>query len=315
MGGKTGISWTDSTWNPIRGCTRVSPGCVNCYAETMASRFAGPGQPYEGTVREGRWNGEIRLVPEHLADPLRWKRPRRVFVNSMSDLFHDGVPDEYVAATFAVMAASRDHTFQILTKRVDRARRWFGWWRSSSWVVDDAMPLFTGESDANLNRVRAIAPDLDRARHGGYPIPNVHLGASVEDARRADRVVGLVEVPAAVRFLSIEPLLGPVEIGLAGILPSSITGTAYVPVSDAIGWVIVGGESGLGARPCRVRWILDLVAECRGSRVPVFVKQIGSNAVGLDGRRLDLRDSKGGDLDENRAIHPDLAIREFPEPA
>ena len=131
--GQTSIAWTDETWNPLRGCSRISEGCRHCYAETMAARFSGPGQPYEGTIRNGRWSGNVRIVPEKLGDPLRWTRPRMVFVNSMSDLFHDNVPNEFIAAVFGVIAAAPRHTFQVLTKRPARMLEWFEWQREQAW--------------------------------------------------------------------------------------------------------------------------------------------------------------------------------------
>lgn len=184
MSDRSNIEWTDATWNPVTGCTKVSPGCDHCYAETLAERFRDtPGHYYE--------NGfDVQLRPEKLDQPLRWTRPRRIFVNSMSDLFHDQVPDEYIAKVFAVMARAEQHTFQLLTKRHGRMR---------SLLSDDAFP------DAV---VRELGGGL-----GGWPLPNVWLGVSVENQQWADtRIPALLETPAAVRFLSMEPLLGPVDL-------------------------------------------------------------------------------------------------------
>jgi len=229
---RNGISWTDETWNPLRGCSKVSPGCKNCYAETMAARFAGPGQPYEGTIDRGRWNGQIRLVPEKLAEPLRWCRPRRIFVNSMSDLFHPGVPFEYIAAVFGVMAAAPQHVFQVLTKRPDRAAEFLAWV-----VKQDAAtlgrvnlrrafpePMTPGRLEccmqALLHEARhhplGISGPLHRDRAadpaGPWPLPNVWLGVSVEDQTTADeRIPHLLQCPASVRWVSYEPALGPVD--------------------------------------------------------------------------------------------------------
>ena len=202
MGDKTGISWTDATWNPIRGCSKVSAGCKNCYAEKVAARFSGPGQPYEGTVRDGRWNGQIRFVPEKLIEPLRWKRPRRIFVNSMSDLFHDGVPFEFIAAVFGVMAACPQHTFQVLTKRPERAVEFFAWAQGNNHSHPETTCL-------HYSRAYTAAPANGVYR---WPLPNVHIGVSVEDQETADaRIPFLLQCPASVRFVSYEPALGPVD--------------------------------------------------------------------------------------------------------
>jgi len=208
MADGTGISWTDATWNPVRGCSRVSEGCRNCYAERVAARFSGPGQPYEDLAdreRKGsKWTGVVRLIPAHLADPLRWRRPRRIFVNSMSDLFHESLTNEEIAAVFGVMAAAPQHTFQVLTKRARRMREWFEWIGTANldWLRTYAQ--------------RALDPTFTKRyvdRGTTWPLPNVWIGVSVENQEAADeRIPDLVRTPAAVRFLSCEPLLGPVVI-------------------------------------------------------------------------------------------------------
>lgn len=249
----TRIEWTDTTWNPIRGCSRISEGCRFCYAETMASRFSGPRQPYEGLAKNGRWTGEVRLVEEHLEDPLGWKRPRRIFVNSMSDLFHEDLAPKDIGRVFAVMRDAPAHTFQVLTKRAALMRETLTAWahiRTSFW-----------------------------------PLPNVHIGVSVEDARVLHRVDDLRETPAALRWLSCEPLIGPLD-GL------DLTG---------IGWVVVGGESGQHARPLKLEWVRDIIRRCREADVPVFVKQLGSNYAAGRG--------KGGDPS---GWPEDLRVREWP---
>ena len=238
----TKIEWTDETWNPIRGCTTVSEGCRNCYAMKMAHRFSGIGQPYEGLTRVTRngpvWVGKVNLVPEHLEDPLRWTRPRMVFVNSMSDLFHPqmvGEHSDYLVDVFDVMARAERHTFQVLTKRPDAMRDWV---------------------HGNLE---AIAP-------------NIWLGTSVEDQATADeRISLLLETPAAVRWVSAEPLLGPIDFN---------TCTAWNPQDHShyledIRWVVVGGESGPGARPMDLGWARSIVRQCADARVPCLVKQLG----------------------------------------
>lgn len=258
--GATGIEWTDVTWNPVRGCARVSPGCENCYAERMAHRFSGAGRPYDGLTVLGkhgpRWSGRARFVAEMLDAPSRWLGPRRVFVNSMSDLFHDDVTDEQIGSVFAVMASSRRHTFQILTKRPMRMQDWI-------------------------------------LRFAREPMRNVWLGVSCEDQQRAnERVPLLLKTPAAVRFVSAEPLLGPIDFNSTGKLD----------------WVIVGGESGAGARECRTQWIDSIVRQCKVTGTPCFVKQLGS-AVIQDGERRAKRDAKGGDMDE---WPHGLRVRQFP---
>ena len=211
-----GIAWTDESWNPVRGCSRVSEGCRNCYAETMAARFSGVGQPYEGlakmTPSGPRWTGEVRLVSEHLADPLRWKRPRRVFVNSMSDLFHEKLPDEVIAAVFGIMSAASEHTFQVLTKRAARMVEWFKWAASEAArrAHIDAAHFCTKLAAEELResgetKIRGI-------QAGRWPLPNVWIGVSVEDQATADeRIPLLLQCPAAVRWVSYEPALGPVD--------------------------------------------------------------------------------------------------------
>lgn len=227
---KNGIAWTDETWNPLRGCSKVSAGCRNCYAETMAARFAGPRQPYEGTVERGRWNGQIRIVPEKLGEPLRWRRPRRVFVNSMSDIFHESVPFEYVAAVFGVMAACPQHTFQVLTKRPARAVEFFRWLATAD-VPYPSLPNYPDHVRQRsvccryawalpphvwprVSECIGLHPDdaVLAAQSGRWPLPNVWLGVSVEDQTTADeRIPHLLQCPASVRWVSYEPALGPVD--------------------------------------------------------------------------------------------------------
>lgn len=288
---ETSIEWTDKVWNPTRGCSRVSTGCENCYAERMAARFSGPGLPFEGLATRGkngpRWTGKVRLVEDNLPDPLRWKTPSRIFVNSVSDLFHDEIPFEYIAAVFGVMAACPRHTFQVLTKRPERMVEFFRWVESQAGVPPTA---FVEIMAANLCDVDQLNPP--------WPLPNVWLGVSVETHGLAyDRIPLLMQTPAAVRFLSCEPLLSPLMIH-----PSLATGSIH--------WVIAGGESGPGARECPVSRIRSLVRQCELAGVPVFVKQLGSNAT-LDGKPLTLT-GKGGDTSEWPPELIDINIRQFP---
>ena len=280
---KSGISWTDSTWSPIIGCTRVSEGCRNCFAERNAIRMAGPGGRYEGLVasHDGgpRWTGVVKFMPRDLDQPLRWKRPRRIFVNPMSDLFHEGLSDAQIAAVFGVMALAPQHTFQVLTKRPRRMLEWFdsatrlrvgGW----SGIIDPP-PLvhpptacvrsfhnFIGASE------RDIDPRVDlrvRAAIGAqWPLPNVWVGVSAEDQATLDaRMPDLLRCPAKVRWVSLEPQLGPVDL------------RPWLPF-DNLQWVVQGGESGPRARPFHPGWAVDVIEACKKAGVPYFFKQQGA---------------------------------------
>jgi len=290
------IEWTDATWNPTRGCSRVSEGCRHCYAERVAARFSGPGQPYEGLVRisntlDGRkptgWNGTVRMVAEHLADPLRWKRPRRVFVNSMSDLFHELLTNEQIAAVFGVMAAAPQHTFQVLTKRARRMREWFEWVRCQRGQVDNARSVCS-QAASPLVKKRWDFAMGDRS----WPLRNVWLGVSVENQAAADeRIPELLRTPAAVRWISAEPLIGPVQLGPVGLhyaYRCEECGDNAQPESDGtchhcggdcemsrdrLDWCVMGAESGPGARAADPAWFRSLAEQCRAARVPVFFKQ------------------------------------------
>jgi len=306
--GKTSIAWTEQTWNPLRGCSRVSEGCRNCYAEKMAARFAGPGGPYEGTVTDkGRWNGTVKLVMEHLGDPLRWTKPRLVFVNSMSDLFHDDVSNEFIAAVFGVMAASPRHTFQVLTKRPERMRAWFEWITALPTPPTYTCSYFAFKFATDVKTAVAVGPAQDATYVAGpWPLVNVWLGVSVEDQRAADtRIPLLLSTPAAVRWISAEPLLGLLgPVDLSAYLAPAPGGT------PALDWVVVGGESGPGARPCDVGAIRSIVAQCKAAGASCFVKQLGADPYNF-GRCVDLpRHPKGGDPAE---WPEDLRVREWPE--
>lgn len=254
MSDRTAIEWTDATWNPVTGCDKVSPGCDNCYAESIAHRFAGSKAYPDGF--------DVTLHPERLDQPVRWRRPRRVFVNSMSDLFHDQIPDEYIARVFGVMAANRwhdrpTHTFQVLTKRHARMRRLLSK-ASFRTIVATEAARFTDSGHADHVH--------DAVHFHEWPLPNVWLGVSVEDQKWADiRIPALLDTPAAVRFLSCEPLLG--HINLANRGPHSLV--------DDIDWVIVGGESGPGARPMHPDWARSLRDQCDAAGVPFLFKQWG----------------------------------------
>lgn len=333
MADKTEISWTDATWNPIRGCSKVSAGCKNCYAEKVAARFSGPGQPYEGTVRDGRWNGEIRFVPEKLSEPLRWKRPRRIFVNSMSDLFHDDVPFEFIAAVFGVMAACPQHTFQVLTKRPARAVEFLRWIHSDGALTDGTA---SGDCGDYAFRAGCHFDVAVKSVNRSWPLPNVHLGVSVEDQSTADdRIPLLVRCPAAVRFVSYEPALAAVDFDrwLNAPAPEALDGDPHAQflMSEllresrgdcrrALDWVIVGGESGPNARPFDVAWARSTIEQCRAAGVKRFVKQVGAHPWdgfgslwGADPTMrsgvIRLSDRAGADPSE---WPEDLRVQEFP---
>lgn len=227
------IEWTDATWNPVRGCTKISPGCAHCYAETFAERFRGvPGHPYEQGF-------DLRLVPEKLSEPLTWSKPQMVFVNSMSDLFHKDVPDEYIVLVAQVMATANWHTYQVLTKRSERLRDLLG-------------------------TKLAFAANL----------PHIWWGVSVENRKHGfPRIDHLRSAEPAMAFLSIEPLIE--DLGEVNF--------------SRIDWVIVGGESGAGARPMKPEWVIRIRQQCRREKVPFFFKQWGGVRKSAAGRELDGR--------------------------
>ena len=282
----TTIEWTDRTWNPTRGCTRVSSGCENCYAERVARRFDYPGGSYEGlTTSSGRWNGVVRLIPEKLREPLRWWKPCRVFVDSMSDLFHPSIPDEFIDRVFGVTALMPHHTYQVLTKRPERMAEYFAASHRFALIEGAAQKLYHDRSGEDPDMWLAVTQ-----------LPNVWLGVSVEDQATVDeRVPRLLEIPAAIRFLSCEPLLAPLDLVCLWASPHR----------RAIDWVIVGGESGPGARRCGEEWVRSTVEQCRESDTPCFVKQLGLYWSRLHGKRS----RTGADPTE---WPEDLRVRAFP---
>jgi protein gp37 len=356
----TSIEWTSRTWNPVRGCSRVSEGCRHCYAETFAARnlpeMRSPttGEPFAVRTPAGpRWTGRVELIPSKLDEPLRWRKPQRIFVNSMSDLFHESLPERAIADVFGTMALASRHTFQILTKRPRRMRD-------------------------------LLAPGPLTAL-GDHPLPNVWLGVSVEDQATADeRIPILLETPAAVHFVSYEPALGPVDFKrllTAGESDNPIGGSEHSridgdvpaarvaapqqqrprwdkstgheqgdqgadrPAVRTLDWLIVGGESGPGARRFNVAWARSVVRQCKAAGVAVFCKQLGADVIdrndaGFDGSepdswpeefdwsdrvehnidgyrddyqgapvRVHLKSRKGGDTKE---WPRDLRVRQFP---
>lgn len=246
MSATSTIEWTDATWNPVRGCVKISPGCKHCYAATFAERFRGvPGHPYEQGF-------DLRIVPEKLAEPLKWSKPKTIFVNSMSDLFQDGVPDSYVVSVARIMQMASWHTYQVLTKRSERMRD----------LLQTKLSFATN-------------------------LKHIWWGVSVEDKKYGlPRIDALREAPAAVRFLSIEPLLEDLgELDLTGIH-----------------WVIVGGESGAGARPIEEEWVLRIREQCRRANVPFFFKQWGGVRKSEAGRSLEGRTYDGMPTRSSRMV-------------
>jgi len=354
MGAKTDISWCDSTWNPIRGCSRVSPGCEHCYAETTAHRYNGVdknGKPlaYHGLTTDGKWNGQIKFVAKHFLDPFKWKDSRKIFVNSMSDLFHENLEDNVIADIFMVMAMNERHTFQVLTKRAHRmyallkedifwttvARKCEAWADKEEKVSGGGMMGF----DAWIEEVRKRKA-----------LTNVWLGVSAEDQKRLKiRMPYLLSTPAAVRWVSAEPLLGPLDFGPVAEIGSWPDHGLFLRnpaewddwkywCTPGLDWLVIGGESGAGARPCELEWIRDLKNRMIEAKVPVFVKQLGKvvyyngmSGCSPDGKsehwpktfikhecklasesygwRVHLHDDHGGDMAE---WPEDMRVQEFP---
>ena len=335
MAANSAIQWTDATWNPTAGCSLVSPGCTNCYAMRDAWRLAHnpkTAAKYAGTVEKvnGKpvWTGKVNLDEKALLVPLAWRKPRRVFVDSMSDLFHEDVPEFWIDQVLAMIACCPQHVFQVLTKRPERMRRY---------IADEEMParvevfveaIIYDRVDPNERRTDdliAIALDPQDV------LPNLWLGTSVEDQRHADeRIPALLDTPAAVRFLSCEPLLGPIDIGQFVV---EETEPAYRMLSRHYGpnglfdetgsqsekryrikkdhglhWLIVGGESGPRARAFDIAWARALMAQCAGCQVPFFMKQLGARPY--DGaRRFLCGDRHGGNPEQ---WPEDLRVRQFP---
>lgn len=321
MADRSAIEWTDATWNPIVGCSLLSPGCTNCYAMKMAARIERmqSGSHYAGTVQPSKagpvWTGKVALAPERiLTQPLGWRRPRRIFVNSMGDLFHESVSDEWIDRVFAVMALTPQHTYQVLTKRSARMREYITAPKLFDRLADRIVALLNGESSpvshgawrldgkgGTFGATRGI--NGTKAEVSPWPLPNVWLGVSTEDQRRADeRVSDLLATPAAIRFVSAEPLLGPIDFrnirrynptgapwidALRGMVtrgdylarsPSECsfnTSTCIPGKLPALDLVIVGGESGPNARPMHPDWARSLRDQCAAAGTAFFFKQWG----------------------------------------
>lgn len=320
MAETSAIEWTDATWNPITGCTLVSEGCRHCYAAQLAATRLKNHPSRQGLARlnaagEAKFTGEVRFNEQWLADPLRWKRPRRIFVCAHGDLFHESVPDEWIDRVFAVMALAPQHTFQVLTKRTERMLRYFahdGGFGRWGYIEARAREIIN-------RRFGRIAPGLTLAHFGGSNLPNVWLGTSIEDQATADtRIPHLLDTPAALRFVSAEPLLGPVDLthiqdgvdddfsdcgghpdphypidsvgwGRTDALTGYYWSTTQTPdgvvdraneqvviYQPTIDWVICGGESGPHARPMHPDWARSLRDQCVAAGVPFFFKQWGA---------------------------------------
>jgi protein gp37 len=282
MSENSAIEWTDATWNPVTGCSKVSEGCRNCYAEALSLRFGRSKKPWAAQFADEN----VKLHPDRLGYPLKWKEPRRVFVNSMSDLFHELVPDYFITQIFRIMGQAPQHTFQVLTKRPARMCSLLRTWTEQY-------------------AVRMLA-DSDVA--GQWPRSNIWLGTSVEDQRSAnERIPLLLNTPASVRFLSCEPLLAPIDLCMAsGAPPTHQHGPSCAAWLEKLHWVIVGGESGPRHRSMDLDWARSLRDQCQAAGVPFFFKQVGGRTPKAGGRELD-----GRTWDEM----PDLAIAPSVVPA
>lgn len=372
----TSIEWTASpsgvpgkTWNPTRGCSLASPGCENCYAMNFAHRFSGPGKPFEGLTqlrKKGKgpvWTGEVRTIPDSLTEPLHWKTPSRIFVGSMSDIFHEDVSDAYLMRIWSIMAKASWHTFLVLTKRPERMAAWLKRWSDVEPAEQDHVMARGPEAVRKAHtsgRALMFAEVLDGM---GEPPPgaawptydwaegirwypnvlsNVWLGTSIENQTYADkRVPALLQCDAALRFLSIEPLLGAIRLDPSWLLGKFLQcpaetndpetdgcrgcpghekpgyGECHAERGPRLGWVIVGGESGGKARSMQLDWATALQKQCAETYTPFFFKQAGRRptVTSADGHQLvqlKLKSPKGGDLDE---LPCELRVREFPPPS
>lgn len=299
MADKTKIEWTDATWNIITGCSVVSPGCTNCYAMRLAGGRLRNHPSRAGLTEYSKvgpvWNGQVRFNEQWLDQPLRWKRPRRIFVCAHGDLFHENVPDNWIDEVYSIMLSAKWHIFQVLTKRSERM---------CSYIES--------------------RPAIKAAGSG-----HIWLGTSVEDQARADeRIPHLLATPAVVRWLSYEPALGPLKLRPLRMQdykygedrPASLyalDGKYQLPDCHfsehhpRVDWVVIGGESGPGARPFGISWARDIIAQCEGADVPVFVKQFGAKPFyGSPSCPVKLKDPKGGNMDE---WPEDLRVREYPD--
>lgn len=298
MADNTKIEWTDATWNPITGCSVVSPGCTNCYAMKLAGTRLKNHPTRAGLTTDSKagpvWNGQVRFNEGMLLDPLRWKRPRMIFVCAHGDLFAENVPDEWIDQIFAVMALAPHHTFQVLTKRPERMRDYLTRnagngrqdirnqlaWDVTAKVMNLWHPDWKSEGIDGSHRSKGIAA------FAAWPLPNVWLGVSVEDQKRADeRIPLLLETPGAIRWISAEPLLGPLDIRRH--IEFAHLDSELGLSSPGIDWVVAGGESGRGARPMHPDWARSLRDQCADAEVSFLFKQWGEYLPAIDRDRDD----------------------------
>ena len=331
----TKIQWTEETWNPTAGCSKISPGCKNCYAIKDAVRLSGNqnskiSEKYAGTVSwynetgKANWTGRINLASlETLLKPYYWTRSRRIFVNSMSDLFHENIPFEWIDKVFSIMALSPQHTFQVLTKRAERMYEYF---ESFKFYPVYERGVTNGNWLRNILNEDAVTAVAKANFAKG--LPNVWLGVSVENQKTADeRIPFLLKTPAKIRFLSCEPLLDKVQLFPAYLPCETIGG---VELENFIDWVIVGGESGINPRPFHLEHGLQIIQQCKSANVPVFFKQAGSFCVtenvnlfdfpeepkfadwgdSAASARIKFNDRKGGELTE---LPEEFRVRQFPK--
>jgi len=332
------IEWTDATWNPITGCSVVSPGCTNCYAMKLAGSRLAHHPSRAGLTRDTKagpvWTGEVRLNEQWLDEPLRWRRPRKIFVCAHGDLFAEGVPDAWIERVFAVMALCPQHVFQVLTKRPERMRAYLAhpataravWELACDMVVEHGFGVVLLAHPSHAS----IAPAGRHVHVGRWPLRNVWLGVSVEDQRRADeRIPILLDTPAAVRWISAEPLLGPVDLDAAWHGEPALDAECWGDCAwcekgrpplhncqrgkgdwekgrSGLDWVVAGGESGPGARPMHPDWARSLRDQCAAAGVPFLFKQWGTWAAKLDREREDpdWRADYSGRFSDSR---PDIA--------
>jgi protein gp37 len=351
MAAKTSIEWTDRTWNPVVGCSLVSSGCTNCYAMRMAGRIEAMGTAphYAGLTQPSKagpvWTGAVRAAPEHvLSEPLRWRKPARIFVNSMSDLFHEDLPDWVIDRVFAVMALCPQHTFQVLTKRPERMRDYLSAIEAEFHASPDDLNERFGDHCVELSGDPCASAWFED--HVNWPLPNVWLGVSIEDQTRADeRIPILLDTPAAVRWISAEPLLGPLDLRrwmwpVHPRWPAPYRSPAEAIAAGAevtyhrqmlvgawcrfLDWVVAGGESGPDARPMHPDWARSLRDQCAAAGVPFLFKQWGSWRVTYDRDREDPdwrrcgeveRETPAGrwlNLDRGHGFHGDRVVRVTP---
>lgn len=282
MADGTKIEWTDATWNPITGCSVVSPGCTNCYAMKLAGTRLKHHPTRAGLTTYSKagpvWNGQVRFNEGMLLDPLKWRRPRMIFVCAHGDLFAENVPDEWIDQVFAVMALASRHTFQVLTKRPERMREYMTSPHSATRIYDIVMDMVVvdgAKAILTTPDTHKFAPDGNKVMLGVWPLRNVWLGVSVEDQKRADeRIPVLLNTPAAIRWISAEPLLGSID--LHGWCQAAWDGDIrHARPAPRIQWVVVGGESGPGARPMHPGWARSLRDKCAETGTPFLFKQWG----------------------------------------